>query len=56
MDGQAYTQGTDYQIAGTTTTTGTTGTTTYITTNINIKFPQKQLQPQQLNILLQQPQ
>ena len=35
MDGQAYTQGTDYQIAGTTTTTGTTGTTTYKTEQYN---------------------
>ena len=38
MDGQAYTQGTDYQIAGTTTTTGTTGTTTYKTEQYNYQY------------------
>ena len=38
MDGQAYTQGTDYQIAGTTTTTGTTGTTSYKTEQYNYQY------------------
>jgi hypothetical protein len=38
MDGQAYSQATDYQIAGTTSTTGTVGTTTYKEEQYNYQY------------------